>query len=153
VTALVLSALLGASELERPRLVATARVSAFSGWPDLLGASATVHLIPYVDVEAGGAAVFLTRGWYVRAGPRWLFEDWRDERHRGLTLRLSALGGFKRVELPDAAFEGLHVAGAAEFTWWLASHLGLSLQLSGGGTVRAWPAFFPELRLALGASF
>lgn len=152
-TALVLLALLGASDVERPRLVATVRVSTFTGWPDLLGASATVHLIPYVDIEGGGSALFLTRGWYVRAGPRWLFEDWRDEHHRGLTLRPSALAGFKRVELRDAAFQGFHFAGALDFTWWLGRYVGLSLQLSGGGTVRAWPAFFPELKLAYGVSF
>lgn len=150
---LALIALLSAADVERPRLVATVRVSTFTGWPDLLGASATVHLIPYVDLEAGGSALFVTRSWYARGGLRWLFEDWRDEHDKGLTLRLSALAGFKRVELPDAAFQGFHVAGALEFTWWLARHFGLSLQLSGGGTVRAWPNFFPELRLAFGTSF
>jgi hypothetical protein len=150
---LVLIALLGASDVERPRLVATVRVSTFTGWPDLLSASATVHLIPYVDVEGGGSALFLTRGWYVRAGPRWLFEDWRDENDRGLTLRLSALAGFKRVELTNEAFQGFHVAFALEFTWWLARHFGLSVQLAGGGTVRTWPTFFPDLRLGLGTSF
>lgn len=134
-------------------LIASVRVSAFTGLPDVLGASATLHLIPYVDIEAGGSALVFSQGWYVRGGPRWLFEDWRDEHHRGATLRLSVLAGFKSLRLRDSAFAGFHAALAAEFTWWLASHLGLSFQLSGGGTVRSWPAFFPELRLGIGVAF
>lgn len=152
-TALLVSLLVTAAPADRPLLIASVRVSTFTGWPDVLGASATVHLIPWVEVEGGASAFVFSRGWYARGGPRWLFEDWRDEQHRGLTLRLSALAGVKSVTLKDSSFLGFHFAAAVELTWWLASHVGLTLQLTGGGTVRAWPAFFPELRLAWGAGF
>ncbi|MBL8919998.1 MAG: hypothetical protein JNJ54_14125 [Myxococcaceae bacterium] len=152
-TALLVTLMLTAAPAERPHLVASVRVSTFTGLPDVLGASATLHVIPWVDLEGGASAFVFSRGWYARGGPRWLFEDWRDEANRGLTLRLSALAGVKSVTLRDSSFLGFHFAAAVELTYWLASHLGLTLQLSGGGTVRAWPAFFPELRLAWGAGF
>lgn len=142
-----------ASPPERPLLVGSVRVSTFTGIPDVLGASATLHVIPFVDLEGGGATFVFASAWYVRAGPRWLFEDWRDEHHRGLTLRLSALFGYKVIALPNERFGNFHFVGALELTQWLAPHLGLTFQLSGGGTVRAWPRFFPELRLGWGVAF
>jgi hypothetical protein len=135
---------------ERPRLVGAVRLSTFTGFPDVLGVSGTLHVIPFVDLEGGASAFVFARGWYARGGPRWLFEDWRDDTQRGATLRLSLLAGVKSLAVPDGAFLGFHVAGAVEFTWWLAPHAGLTFQLTGGGTVRAWPRFFPELRLAWG---
>lgn len=150
----LLSVLLAAAPQtnERPLLIASVRVTPFTGWPDLAGVSATIHLIPYFDVEGGGA-FGLTQTWFVRGGPRFLFEDWRDEQHKGFTLRMSALGGYKAVALRDVRFGGFHFAGALELTGWLAAHVGLTMQLSGGGTVRSWPSFFPELKLAFGAAF
>lgn len=138
---------------ERPRLIGSVRLSTFTGLPDVLGVSGTLHVIPYVDLEGGASAFVFAQSWYVRGGPRWLFEDWRDDSNKGVTLRLSLLAGYKSIALADSRFGSFHFAGALELTWWLASHAGLTLQLSGGGTVRAWPAFFPELRLAWGVSF
>lgn len=154
-TSLLVVALMVSSAVpeERPRLVASVRVSTFTGLPDVLGVSASFHLIPYVDLEGGGSAFVFAQSWYARGGPRWLFEDWRDESNRGLTLRLSALAGVKSIALKDARFLGFHFVGAAELTYWLGSHVGFTLQLTGGGTVRAWPSFFPELRLAWGVAF
>ena len=149
-TQLVLMAVLAGSE---PRLIGSVRVSTFTGLPDVLGVSGTFHLIPYVDLEGGASAFVFAQGWYARGGPRWLFEDWRDEANRGLTLRLSALAGVKSVALPNERFLGFHFVGAVELTYWFAAHAGLTFQLTGGGTVRRWPAFFPELRLAWGVAF
>lgn len=151
--ALLLLASPAAGGAERPWLLGSVRVSAFTGLPDVLGVSGTVHAIPFVDVEGGAAAFVFATSWYVRGGPRWLFHDWRDEHDLGATLRLSALAGYKSVTRGETRFGGFHVVGAAELTYWLAQHLGLTFQLSGGGTVRAWPAFFPELRLAVGLGF
>lgn len=137
----------------RPRLIASVRLSTFTGLPDVLGVSGTLHLIPWVDLEGGASTFVFATSWYARGGVRWLFEDWRDETHRGLTLRLSLLAGVKSIALVDSRFLGFHFAGAVELTGWLAEHVGLTLQLSGGGTVRAWPRFFPELRLAFGVAF
>lgn len=137
----------------QPVLIGSVRVSTFTGLPDVLGVSGSFHLIPYVDLEGGASAVVFAQSWYARGGPRWLFEDWRDETNRGLTLRLSALAGVKSVTLPSERFLGFHFVGAAELTYWFASHAGLTFQLTGGGTVRRWPAFFPELRFAWGVAF
>lgn len=149
-TQLLLTVLLAGSE---PRLIGSVRVSTFTGLPDVLGVSGTFHLIPYVDLEGGASAFVFAQSWYARGGPRWLFEDWRDEANRGLTLRLSALAGVKSVALPNERFLGFHFVGAVELTYWFAAHAGLTFQLTGGGTVRRWPAFFPELRLAWGVAF
>lgn len=143
----------GADLPSKPRLIGSVRVSTFTGLPDVLGVSGTLHLIPYVDLEGGASAFVFSQGWYARGGPRWLFEDWRDENNRGATLRLSALFGFKSIALRDSQFQGFHFVGAVEVTYWLANHAGLTFQLSGGGTVRTWPNFFPELRLAWGLAF
>lgn len=152
-TLLAMLLALGASPTERPRLIGSVRVSTFTGLPDVLGVSASLHLIPYVDLEGGAAAFVLAQSWYARGGPRFMFEDWRDAQHRGATLRLSALFGFKSVALKDERFQGFHFVGAVELTHWFAPHLGLTFQLTGGGTVRAWPVFFPELRLGWGLAF
>ncbi len=144
---------LAADGAPRPLLIGSVRVSTYTGLPDVLGVSGSVHLIPWVDLEGGAAAFVLAQSWYVRGGPRWLFEDWRNDAQVGPTLRLSALFGFKAVATTAARFQGFHFVGAVEFTWWLASHFGLTAQLTGGGTVRTWPVFFPELRLALGVAF
>ncbi len=132
-TQLLLTVLLAGSE---PRLIGSVRVSTFTGLPDVLGVSGTFHLIPYVDLEGGASAFVFAQSWYARGGPRWLFEDWRDEANRGLTLRLSALAGVKSVALPNERFLGFHFVGAVELTYWFAAHAGLTFQLTGGGTVR-----------------
>ena len=150
---LVLLVLLAGSDVDRPRLIGSVRVSTFTGLPDVLGVSGSFHLIPYVDLEGGASAFVFAQSWYARGGPRWLFEDWRDESNRGATLRLSALAGVKSVALTNERFLGFHFVGAVELTYWFAAHAGLTFQLTGGGTVRRWPSFFPELRLAWGVAF
>ncbi len=138
--------LLGA---DQPWLWATARVS--SGFPDTLGGSLTVHAIPYVDLE-GGAAAF-NPSWFVRAGPRYALVDSRD----GLMVRVAALFGYKSATVFSSELtRGFHFAGTLDFTWWLAAHFGLDLQLSGGGTFdpgRAGRRMLPDLRVGLGVSF
>jgi hypothetical protein len=138
---------------ERPRLIGSVRVSTFTGFPDVVGVSGTLHVIPFVDLEGGASALVFAQTWYVRGGPRWVFEDWRDEAHRGLTLRVSLLAGYKTIALANERFASFHFVGAVDLSYWLAPHAALTLQLSGGGTVRAWPTFFPELKLAWGLSF
>lgn len=154
VLSVLASIVLAGSEVpDRPQLIGSVRLSTFTGLPDVLGLSGTVHAIPFVDLEGGASSFVFATSWYVRGGPRWLFEDWRDESNRGTTLRLSALFGYKAIALPTERFGSFHFAGAIELTYWLAAHAGLTFQLSGGGTVRAWPRFFPELRLAWGVAF
>jgi len=154
VLSLLLAIVVNAQEMpERPRLIGSVRLSTFTGFPDVLSVSGTLHVIPFVDLEGGASAFVFAQTWYVRGGPRWLFEDWRDASHRGLTLRLSLLAGYKAIALPNDRFASFHFVGAVDLSYWFAPHAALTLQLTGGGTVRAWPTFFPELKLAWGVCF
>jgi len=136
---------------DQPRLLVSARVS--TGFPDLLGASVTVHAIPYVDVEAGGALLSLS--WLVRAGPRYMLVDAREGTDVGLSVRVAALFGYKRVDRASDVTRGFHFAGTVDLTWWLASHFGLTLQFAGGGTfdpTRSNRRVLPDLRVSFGVS-
>ena len=140
---------------EPPPRIATGRVSTFTGLPDLLGASVTLHVIPWVDVEVGGSALLLGTTLWARGGPRYLLGDWLDESCRGLTLTVSALFGYKWVEALGGVTRGFHFAGAFELTRWLSPHLGVAVQVAGGGTFdpgRTNRRVFPDLRLSFGVA-
>lgn len=140
VLALVISA-------DQPRLIGSVRVT--TGFPDLIGASVTVHAIPYVDVE--GAAALVSPAWLVRAGPRYLLVE--AER---FTVRVAALFGYKAASREGDVTRGFHFAGTVDFTWWLAAHVGIGLQVAGGGTYdgsRTNRKMLPDLRAAVGLSF
>lgn len=144
-TSLIAALVLATGE---PWLWATTRVT--SGFPDTVGGSLTVHAIPYVDVEGGAAAV--NPSWFVRAGPRYALIDARE----GLMVRVAALFGCKTATVLGELTRGFHFAGTLDFTWWLATHFGLSLQLSGGGTFdpsKPGRKMLPDLRVGLGVSF
>ncbi len=138
---------------ERPWLLGSAFASPMSALPERLSAWATAHVIPWVDVSGGVAFFPGTSGWFVRGGPRLLVDDWRDEHHRGLTLRLALLGGYRFIQ--DARVTGGGFSGVltVDVTYFLAPHLGLAVQLAGGGS---WDArgqrVVPELRLGLGVT-
>ncbi|MCC6336252.1 MAG: hypothetical protein IT380_19970 [Myxococcales bacterium] len=138
----------------RPRLIGSVYLSPMTAVPDRLSAWATLHLIPWVDVQGGVAFYPGTFGWWVRGGPRVLVDDWRDELHRGATLRLALLAGFRalRDERVDGA--GFSGVAAADVTYFFSPHLGLAFHLAGGGS---WDGngkrVVPELRLGVGLSF
>ncbi|MEW5743235.1 MAG: hypothetical protein AB1938_30280 [Myxococcota bacterium] len=122
--------------------------------PERLSAWATLHVIPWVDVQGGVSFYPGTFGWWVRGGPRVTLDDWRDEAHRGVTLRLALLAGYRVVQ--DARVNGGGFSGvlAADVTYFFAPRLGLAFHLAGGGS---WDGngkrVVPELRLGVGLSF
>lgn len=157
--AVPLAVLLGAlaahaDDVERPWLFGSVALSPYTAFPDLLSASVTVHAIPWVDVQAGAALSATTSGWWVRGGPRYLVNDWRDEQQRGLTMRISLLAGYRAFR--DARVDARGFCGALtlSLTYWLFPHLGVDLLVLAGGTYDA-PArrVVPELRLGLGVAF
>ncbi len=165
-TSLLLSLLLTFStaqtpELEQeaptpPHLIATLLISPASAFPDFLNASVTVHAIPYVDIETGAGLSLTNFTFYGRAGPRLLIRDWRDHARRGVTLRTSALVGFKQFfNFSGAAPLAFNTVATADATYWVASHFGLSTQIAAGAIVvpERTPRVLPDLRLAFGLSF
>lgn len=143
-----------AQDLERPKLWASVHLFPFTSFPDLLGASVTVHAIPYVDVT-GGLSAFPGRfGWWVRGGPRIMLGDFRDDAHRGLTWRLSALAGYRAFRDARADAAGFSAALSTDFTHFFSPHLGLSIQAACGGLYDApGKRVLPELRLGIGLAF
>lgn len=151
----VVAAVLSASGLasERPRLLASAQVSPMTALPDFLAAFVTVHAIPYVDLQGGASFFPGTFGWWVRAGPRVVLDDWRDEAQRGLTWRVALLGGYRAFRDTKGDARGVSFVLANDFTYFFAPHLGLTVSLSGGGLYDVpGQRFLPELRLGLGVS-
>lgn len=160
-----LAALLLASSTsnERPRLIGSVALVPFTSLFEGPGATATVHLIPFVDVEAGLFGPPAGVSWFARAGPRYLLVDTRDAEQRGFTLRVGARFGFKRLRTllaPDT--DGFNFAGCLDFTHFFHRHFGLGLHLAGGGTVELrrdvpgqtpYRRSVPELRAALALSF
>jgi hypothetical protein len=138
----------------RPHLVASVHLSPLSSFPELLGAQLTVHAIPFVEVQAGLGGFVERFAWWVRGGLRYLFNDWRDEQHRGLTWRLALLAGYRSARDPRVAAAGFSGLAATDFDWFFADHLALSVQLALGGMYdAAGKRVLPELRLGVGASF
>ncbi len=151
----VVAAVLASSALagDRPHLVATAQVSPMTALPDFLSAFATVHAIPYVDLQGGVSFFPSTFGWWVRGGPRVVFNDWRDEAHRGLTWRVALLGGYRAFRDAKADARGVSFVLANDFTWFFLPHLGVTVSVTGGGLYDLEGArFLPELRLGLGVT-
>lgn len=143
-----------ADEPERPWLFGTVAISPYTSFPDLLSATVTVHAIPWVDVQAGGARSATTSGWWVRGGPRYLVNDWRDEQQRGLTMRIALLAGYRAIKDVRVDAKGFCAALTLDLAYFFLPHLGVSVQVGTGGTYDA-PAkrVVPELRLAVGAVF
>ncbi|MFZ5439018.1 MAG: hypothetical protein ACOZQL_03365 [Myxococcota bacterium] len=144
-----------ADEPPRPLLLASVHLSPFTAFPELLGASVTVHAIPWVDVAGGVSGGVGGRfGWWVRGGPRLMVADLRDEQHRGLTWRLALHAGYRafRDARADAAgFSGLF---ATDFAHFFAPHFAFAVQLALGGLYDAPnKRVLPELRLGLGVAF
>lgn len=80
-----------------PRLIGSVYVSPMTAVPERLSAWATLHVIPFVDVQGGVSFYPGTFGWWVRGGPRVLVDDWRDTSSHGVTLRLALLAGYRAV--------------------------------------------------------
>jgi hypothetical protein len=142
--------------VEQARPILSARASAFTGFPDVLGVNVTVHAIPFVDLEGGVSALVGGTSAYGRGGPAYLFGDWRDEKGHGLTGRISALFGYKWVDGFGTVTRGFNFAGAVELTRWRSRHFGVTIQLAGGGTFdpsRVTRKVFPDVRLSVGLSF
>jgi len=165
--ALLLSAARAEAADARPNLL-TLRGTYRTGVPDYLSAGLTVNAIPGVDVELGATLVlpiFLSA--YVRLGPRWTLYDGRDADARGFTVRLAALGGVRASALyaPGDATGGglgLNAVAAVDGAYWFFRYLGVSAQLSAGGTAyfplrRPWNPLLgpltPDLRLSFGLCF
>jgi hypothetical protein len=155
VKAVLVAAVLASSALagDRPHLVASAQVTPMTSLPDFLSAFVTVHAIPYVDLQGGASFFPGTFGWWVRGGPRVLFNDWRDDQHRGLTWRVALLGGYRAFRDTKGDARGVSFVLANDFTYFLTPHLGLTLSVSGGGLYDVpGQRFLPELRLGLGVT-
>lgn len=148
---------LSAEPPSRPHLIATVRISPLTAYPDVLSASATLHAIPHFDLEVGTSYAVLFGTVYVRGGPRFLIKDWRDLDHRGWTLRLAGLGGYKGFL---GGFMGYNVGhsvnlvGTVDATRWFSPHFGVSLQAAAGAVI-SWPTAqaVPDVRLSVGLSF
>lgn len=142
-----------ASADDRPHLFASVHAAPMTSFPELLGAQLTVHAIPFVEVQ-GGLGGFPGRfAWWVRAGFRYLFNDWRDADDRGLTWRLAALAGYRSASDPRVSAAGFSGLVATDFDWFFARHLALSFQLALGGLYdAAGKRVLPELRFGVGVS-
>ena len=139
---------------ERPRLLGSVHVFPMTSFPDLLGAGLTVHAIPWVDVTAGLSAFPGRFGWWVRGGPRILVGDFRDERHHGLTWRVSALAGYRAFRDVKADAAGFSAVLSTDVTHFVSPHLGLSVQAACGGLYDATgKRVLPELRVGVGLTF
>jgi hypothetical protein len=156
------------TDWSRHRGILTVRGAWHSGVPDYYGPSLTVTAIPVVDVELGASAVLpLVLSGYLRVGPRWSLYEGRSAEGRGLSLRLSALGGVRGTAAyvvgADARQKlGLNAVAALDGTYWVWRHFGFSAQLVAGGTAYLplqgpWQALMgpltPDVRFALGVAF
>lgn len=139
---------------ERPRLWGSVHLYPMTSFPDLLGGGLTLHVIPWIDLQ-GGLSAFPGRfGWWVRGGPRFLIGDFRDEAHRGLTWRFSALAGYRAFRDPKADAAGFSAILSTDVTHFFSPHLGLSIQAACGGMYdAAGKRVLPELRLGVGLTF
>lgn len=148
---------------KQPWLVASVQLTPFTAFPDFLGVGATLHAIPYVDVEAGFGGVPYGWAYWARLGPRYQFLDARDDRQLGWTARISARFGWKQTKTswsPDSL--GFSFAGCLDVVRFVAPRLGLGFHLAGGGLFdpRGDPPgaaprrrVTPELRLAFTVAF
>jgi len=150
---LAMALVLSAPE-ERPRLIGSVHLYPMTSFPDLLGGQLTVHAIPYVDVHAGLSAFPGRFGWWVRGGLRLLIADFRDEKHVGLTWRLSALAGYRAFRDAKADAAGFSAQLSTDVTHFFSPHLGLSIQAACGGMYDgANKRVLPELRVGVGLTF
>lgn len=151
VAALTLSS---AEPAPRPHLFASVHLFPMTSFPDLLGASVTVHAIPYVDVTSGLSWFPDRFGWWVRGGPRLQIADFRDEANRGLTWRLSALAGYRAFRDAKANAAGFSLVFSTDFTYFFQDHLGLTFQVAMGAMYddpsKRW---LPEIRGGVGLAF
>lgn len=154
VAVLLAAPAVGAEELERPHLIASIHLFPFTSFPDLLGASVTVHAIPWVDLSAGVSGFVDRFGWWARGGPRFLILDKRDDTHRGFTWRVSVLAGYRAFRDVRANVAGFSGAVSTDLCHFFLPHVGLTVQAALGGT---WDAagkrILPELRLGVGLTF
>lgn len=138
----------------RPRLIGSVHLYPMTSFPDLLGGGITVHAIAWFDVQAGLSAFLGRFGWWVRGGPRFLVADFRDETHRGLTWRISALAGYRAFRDSKADAAGFSALLSTDVTHFYNPHLGLSVQAACGGLYDdSAKRVLPELRLGLGVTF
>lgn len=139
---------------ERPRLLGSVHLYPMTSFPDLLGGGLTLHVIPWLDLQGGFSAFPGRFGWWVRGGPRFLIGDFRDETHRGLTWRFSALAGYRAFRDPKADAGGFSAILSTDVTHFFSAHLGLSIQAACGGLYDApGKRVLPELRLGVGLTF
>ena len=151
---LALAVTLAAAEIEQPHLIASVHLMPMTSFPDLLGAQVTVHAIPWVDLQGGISGLTDRFGWYVRGGIRYLFNDWRDETHVGLTWRFSLLAGYRAMRDPKANAAGFSGLLATDFAYFFKEHLAFTVQLAFGGLWdNPFQRVLPELRLGVGVSF
>lgn len=150
---LAMALVLSAPE-ERPRLLASVHLYPMTSFPDLLGGQITVHAIPFIDLQTGMSAFPGRFGWWVRGGLRLLIADFRDEKHVGLTWRISALAGYRAFRDSKADAAGFSALLSTDITHFFSPHLGLSIQLACGGMYDAAnKRVLPELRVGVGLSF
>lgn len=144
----------GGPSAEPSHPIGSFTVSAFSGFPDVIGGSAVLSAIPFVDVEGTVAFELFGLAASVRGGPRFTLGDWRDEAQRGWQLRLSFLAGARWLRLWGHNSVGPNVVGAIDATRWFARHFGLTIRFSGGAFYEIeYSQLRPDLRLGVGFSF
>jgi len=149
--AMALAAAPGAHE--RPWLFGSVYLSPMTAMPERLSAFATVHAIPWVDLQGGVSFFPGTFGWWVRGGPRVTVEDWRDDDDRGVTLRLALLAGYRALDDERTHGGGFSGVAAADITYFFSRFVGLAFHLAGGGS---WDGtakrVVPEFRLGIGVT-
>lgn len=147
---------------EGPSPIISLTGAVFTGIPDFVGVSVVVRAIPFVDIEAL-ASTWLLQGTVagVRAGPRFMLEDWRDEANHGWTLHLSGLGGVRHLtSFWSASENSLNLVAAFDATLWFSRHFGLALRLNAGAiyvlgrdSLTFTARLFPDVRAAVGVAF
>jgi len=137
-----------------------------SSMSGVVGLSAAVTAIPWVELEAGfgvEALLFPEVDWYIRAGPRWRALDNRGESGSGQTLDISGLLGLRSMHHLNwdpllNPWRALDASISVTPTFWGGPHLGFHFSLNVGlvrwlGWAAEIPRTGPQVRVGLGLSF
>lgn len=130
-----------------------------TGYPGLASASVSVTALRPVELEAGVEGSLGFAAQYVRAGPSLALLDTRDEAHRGFTLALPVLAGYRHYWFTRGNVHAATLNTAVTADYWLAHRFGLEAQLTLGMTVPFTDRFDaigivePDVRLSLGVAF
>jgi len=142
---------------------AAIRISAFSGIPDIIGASIGVSRFRPLEIEFGGSTAFFANSAFLRLGVAPELLNRRRGDGSGWTLHLPLFAGYRYLQTrppeTDARLHGVAANGGLEAVYWLRPGLGLDLQLLVGAaywvkqTKETEMPLIPDTRLAIGIAF